>query len=91
MATTKPTLLGAPLKRREDPPLLTGRGRFAADINFPKQLHMRIVRSYMAHGELVWIDADAARAVPGVVAVWTRDEVADLPPIDFRPTNRPTN
>ena len=84
MATATKTILGAPLKRLEDPPLLTGQGRFAADINFPNQLHMRMVRSDLAHGELVSIDATAARAVPGVFAVWTRDDIADLPPIDFR-------
>jgi carbon-monoxide dehydrogenase large subunit/6-hydroxypseudooxynicotine dehydrogenase subunit gamma len=84
MATKKSTILGAPLRRREDPPLITGQGKFAADIDFPNQLHMRMVRSYMAHGELVSIDAEAARAVPGVAAVWTRDDIADLPPIDFR-------
>ncbi len=84
MATARTTLLGQPLQRLEDSPLITGQGRFAADIDFPNQLHMRIVRSYAAHGELVSIDADAARAVPGVAAVWTRDDIADLPPIDFR-------
>lgn len=84
MATAKTRILGQPLMRLEDPPLITGRGRFAADINFPEQLHMRMVRSPMAHGELRSIDASEARALPGVVAVWTRDEIADLPPIDFR-------
>ena len=84
MATQNSSILGAPLQRREDPPLLTGQGQFAADINFPNQLHMRIVRSHMAHGKLVSIDAEAARAAPGVVAVWTRDDITDLPPIDFR-------
>ena len=84
MATARTTLLGQPLQRLEDSPLITGQGRFAADIDFPNQLHMRIVRSYAAHGELVSVDADAARAVPGVAAVWTRDDIADLPPIDFR-------
>ena len=84
MATQNSSILGAPLQRREDPPLLTGQGQFAADIDIPNQLHMRIVRSHMAHGKLVSIDAEAARAAPGVVAVWTRDDITDLPPIDFR-------
>ena len=70
--------------RLEDRPLLTGRGRFAADISFPQQLHMRIVRSNFAHGKLRAIDADAALALPGVQAVWTAADVADIPPIDFR-------
>lgn len=77
-------VLGRSLPRLEDAPLLTGRGRFVDDINFPDQLHMRIVRSQHAHGEIVAIDITAARALPGVVAVWTGEDLRDLPPIDFR-------
>ena len=84
--TAKPKLVGQSLTRLEDRPLLTGRGRFAADISFPQQLHMRIVRSNFAHGRLRSIDADAALAIPGVHAVWTAADVADIPPIDFRLT-----
>jgi len=47
-------------------------------------LHMRIVRSNFAHGRLRAIDADSALALPGVQAVWTAADVADIPPIDFR-------
>src|SRR5262249_27584334 len=61
-----------------------GRGSYAADISFPHQLHMRIVRANHAHGRIVAIDADAARALPGVVAVWTAADIADVPPVDFR-------
>ena len=78
------TVLGRSLTRLEDRVLLTGSGRFADDINFPGQLHMRIVRSQHAHGVIVSIDAEAARAMPGVVAVWTGEDISDLPPIDFR-------
>src|SRR5271154_1334221 len=78
--------VGRSLTRLEDRPLLTGRGRFAADISFAQQLHMRIVRSNFAHGRLRSIDADAALAMPGVHAVWTGADVADIPPIDFRLT-----
>ena len=76
--------IGMPVERLEDPPLVTGRGRFAGDINFPRQLHMRIVRSNHAHGRIVSIDASTARALPGVVAVWTAHDIADIGPIDFR-------
>src|ERR1700728_4841105 len=84
--TAKPKTkhIGRSLTRLEDRPLLTGRGRFAADISFARQLHMRIVRSNFAHGRLRAIDADAALALPGVHAVWTAADVADIPPIDFR-------
>jgi carbon-monoxide dehydrogenase large subunit len=76
--------IGQSVERLEDPPLVTGRGRFAGDINFPRQLHMRIVRSNHAHANIVSIDTAAARAVPGVVAVWTADDIAEVPPVDFR-------
>jgi aerobic carbon-monoxide dehydrogenase large subunit len=78
--------VGKSVPRLEDRPLVTGRGTFAADISFPHQLHMRVVRSAVAHGRIVAIDASAAGALPGVVAVWTSADVADIPPIDFRLT-----
>ena len=77
-------VLGHPVTRLEDLPLVTGHGRYAGDINFPHQLHMRIVRSAHAHARIVSIDASAALALPGVVAVWTNADIADLSPIDFR-------
>jgi carbon-monoxide dehydrogenase large subunit/6-hydroxypseudooxynicotine dehydrogenase subunit gamma len=77
-------VVGAPVARLEDVPLVTGRGLFAADVTFPDMLHMRVVRSPVAHGRIVKVDTSAARSAPGVVAVWTIDDIADLPPIDFR-------
>jgi carbon-monoxide dehydrogenase large subunit len=76
--------IGRSVPRLEDPPLIRGRGRFVGDISFPLQLHMRLARSPIAHGRLIAIGAAAARAVPGVVAVWTSADIADVPPIDFR-------
>jgi aerobic carbon-monoxide dehydrogenase large subunit len=78
--------VGRSVTRLEDRPLVTGNGRFAADISFPGQLHMRVVRSAHAHGRIVSIDAEAARTAPGVVAVWTSADVSAVPPIDFRLT-----
>jgi CO/xanthine dehydrogenase Mo-binding subunit len=88
--------IGAPLKREryigrsvtrlEDRPLVTGRARFIADLNFPRQLHARIVRSAHARGRITAIDAAEARALPGVVAVWTGDDLASVPNIPFRAT-----
>jgi aerobic carbon-monoxide dehydrogenase large subunit len=78
--------VGRSVPRLEDRPLVTGRGRFAADIAFPHQLHMRVVRSAHAHGRINAIDRAAALAMPGVVAVWTAEDIVDLPPIDFRLT-----
>ena len=47
---------------------------------------MRVVRSPVAHGLLKTIDAKAALALPGVHAVWTHSDIADIPPIGFRLT-----
>ncbi|WP_110208202.1 xanthine dehydrogenase family protein molybdopterin-binding subunit [Nocardioides daejeonensis] len=79
-------MIGESLQRVEDPVLLRGQGRFAADVTLPGQLHMRVVRSPVAHGRIRSIDTSAARALPGVAAVWTHDDIADLPPIAFRLT-----
>src|SRR5262245_10397134 len=76
--------IGQSVARLEDPPLVQGQGRYAGDIAFPHQLHMRIVRSNHAHGTIAAIDATAARALPGVVAVWTAADISDVPRIDFR-------
>jgi carbon-monoxide dehydrogenase large subunit/6-hydroxypseudooxynicotine dehydrogenase subunit gamma len=81
---TKKSWIGQPVTRLEDPPLVAGRGAFAGDINFPHQLFMRVVRSAHAHGRIVAVDTAAARALPGVFAVWTADDIAEVPPIDFR-------
>jgi carbon-monoxide dehydrogenase large subunit len=78
--------VGRSVTRLEDRPLVTGNGHFAGDISFPSQLHMRVVRSSHAHGRIISIDAEAARAFPGVVAVWTSADVTAIPPIDFRLT-----
>lgn len=79
-------MIGASVRRIEDPTLLRGRGRFAADVDLPGQVHMRVVRSPVAAGRLTGVDTAAAAALPGVLAVWTGADVADLPPIDFRLT-----
>jgi len=78
--------VGRSVTRLEDRPLVTGNGRFAADVSFAHQLHMRVVRSPHAHARIRAIDAAAARGVPGVVAIWTAADVAEIPPIDFRLT-----
>jgi aerobic carbon-monoxide dehydrogenase large subunit len=80
------SIVGTSVRRLEDPPLVTGRGAFAADVAFPHMLHMRLVRSAHAHGRIVSIDASTALGLPGVTAVWTSADVAEIPPIDFRLT-----
>jgi CO/xanthine dehydrogenase Mo-binding subunit len=78
------TAIGQSVLRLEDPPLLTGRGCFVADLSFPHQVHMRVVRSARAHGRIRVINTAAALAAPGVVAVWISRDIADLPAIGLR-------
>jgi len=66
---------GARVKRLEDPALLTGRGRFVDDVKLPGTLEACFVRSPHAHARIHAIDARAARAAPGVVAVLTADDL----------------
>jgi CO/xanthine dehydrogenase Mo-binding subunit len=86
----KQKFVGRSVPRLEDRPLLTGQGRFAADISFPGQWHMRVVRSPVAHGKIRSIGTDAARALPGVHAIWTHADVAHIPHIPFRLTGLKT-
>ena len=78
------SIIGRSLPRLEDRVLLTGNACFAADISFPEQVHMRVIRSTYPHARLISIDISAALAAVGVIAVWTRVDVVDIPPIDFR-------
>ncbi len=88
--TAPAKFVGRSVLRLEDRPLLLGQGRFAADISFPGQWHMRVVRSSAAHGKIKSIDATAALKLPGVHAVWASADVAHLPPIPFRLTGLKT-
>jgi carbon-monoxide dehydrogenase large subunit len=61
--------------RKEDPRLLTGRGRYVGDIKLPGMLHAVLLRSPHAHARIVRVDAERARAHPGVVDVVTFAEL----------------
>ena len=63
--------VGTPMRRKEDPRLLTGEARYVDDIQVPGALWMGMVRSTVAHARIVGIDASAALAMPGVHAVHT--------------------
>src|ERR1039457_4361038 len=88
--TAPAKFVGRSVPRLEDRPLLLGQGRFAADISFPGQWTMRVVRSAVAHGKIKSIDTTAALKLPGVHAVWTAADVAHIPPIPFRLTGLKT-
>lgn len=67
--------VGQSVQRREDPRLLTGRGRYLADIVLPGMGHAAFVRSEFARGRITSLDVEAARALPGVHAVFTADDI----------------
>ena len=92
------TPLGSPLRRKEDRRLITGRGRYVEDLHFPGMVHAAFVRSPHAHARVVSIDTAAARAMPGVIAVYTARDLPECarpippsiaPPAGFRATTQP--
>ena len=74
------SLIGRRMLRREDRPLLTGQAEFVDDLELEGMLHIRFFRSPIAHGRIEALDLEAARAVPGVVAVLGPDDVP-VPPL----------
>ena len=63
--------IGQPVPRQEDPTLLRGEGRYTDDMNLPNQAWCVMVRSQVAHGAIKGIDTAEAKAMPGVLGVWT--------------------
>ncbi|MCH8279808.1 MAG: xanthine dehydrogenase family protein molybdopterin-binding subunit, partial [Chloroflexi bacterium] len=68
--------VGQPLKRSEDPRLLTGSGSFVDDMNLPDMAYAAVVRSQHAHALIKSVDASAARQMAGVLAVLTGEDAA---------------
>jgi carbon-monoxide dehydrogenase large subunit len=68
-------VLGARVKRVEDPKFITGRGRYLDDISMPGMTHVAILRSPYAHATFTITDTSAAKAAPGVVAVFTGEDI----------------
>ncbi|HZP99301.1 MAG TPA: xanthine dehydrogenase family protein molybdopterin-binding subunit [Reyranella sp.] len=69
---------GAPVKRNEDRRLLTGKALFIDDVELPGLLHAAFLRSQMAHARIKRLDVAAARNHPGVVAVFTADDLGSF-------------
>ncbi|MBX6395512.1 MAG: xanthine dehydrogenase family protein molybdopterin-binding subunit, partial [Alicyclobacillaceae bacterium] len=70
------SVFGAAVKRREDPRLITGNGRYTDDIQLPGMLYAAILRSPHAHARIRSIQVERAKQLPGVVAVFTGSDVA---------------
>jgi carbon-monoxide dehydrogenase large subunit len=68
--------IGQPVPRTEDPVLLRGAGHYADDVSLPGQAYAVMVRSHHAHGVIRHIDTAEARAMPGVLAVYTAVDLA---------------
>ena len=64
-------LVGTPIKRREDPRLITGQAIYVDDIKLHGMLHMAVLRSPYGHARINSINTEDARKQPGVVAVYT--------------------
>ncbi|HVX75099.1 MAG TPA: xanthine dehydrogenase family protein molybdopterin-binding subunit [Bradyrhizobium sp.] len=74
--------VGQPVRRKEDDTLVRGKGKYTDDFSLPGQAYAWIVRSSHAHGIIRGIDTAAARAMPGVLGVWTG---ADLAAANYNP------
>src|SRR5882757_5782445 len=72
----RPRHVGAPIRRTEDPRLLTGRGEYTADRKPDRALHIAFRRSEQPHARIARIDTIAAETAPGVVAVFTAEDIA---------------
>src|ERR1700731_2564016 len=68
--------VGQPVRRKEDDTLVRGKGKYTDDFNLPGQAYAWIVRSSHAHGIIKGIDTSAAKAIPGVLGVWTGTDLA---------------
>jgi len=94
MQTLTPgSILGHAVRRREDPRLVTGTGRYVDDIQPERCLHVAFVRSTLAHAAIRTVDVEAATAAPGVIAVLTAADLGlparvgfpIVPPVFARP------
>jgi aerobic carbon-monoxide dehydrogenase large subunit len=79
MATT--SVMGGAVRRREDPALIQGYGEYVDDLTPTGLLQVAFVRSPVARAKIISLDTSAAKAMPGVVAVYTHDDIAHLGPL----------
>src|SRR4051794_2443726 len=71
-------MVGAPVKRKEDPRLITGSSVYVDDLQLPGMVHLVVVRSPYAHATIKGVDTTAAKAMPGVVGVFTAHDLAPI-------------
>ncbi|MDH3190649.1 MAG: hypothetical protein OEM39_08460, partial [Acidimicrobiia bacterium] len=79
MATT--SVMGGGVRRREDPALISGHGVYVDDLQPTALLHIAFNRSPFGHAKINSVETSAAETMPGVVAVFTHQDVAHLGPL----------
>ncbi len=82
--------MGAPVKRREDPRLITGSSVYVDDLQLTGMVHIAFVRSIYAHANLKGIDASEALSMPGVLAVMTAEDLEKVLPSKYEATGGDT-
>ena len=75
--------IGRPLKRAEDPKLITGRGSYVDDLKLPGLAHLVFLRSPHAHARVKSVRVETARRVPGVIGVFTAKDLGPLRQIPY--------
>lgn len=75
------SIVGKPIKRREDPRLISGTANFLDDVRLPGMTHAALVRSPHAHARIKAIDTATAKAMPGVIDVFIGEDFADINPL----------
>ena len=71
-------LVGQAIRPLEDPRLISGQGEYLEDLRIPDMVDVALVRSIEPHARITSIDASAALAMPGVIAVITGDDLKDI-------------
>ncbi len=85
-STSRPPYVGRPVRRLEDPKLLTGQGRYVEDLALPGLAALAFLRSPHAHARVTAIRTEAARAAPGVIRVVTAGDLGPLRPTPYMAT-----
>lgn len=80
-AFVRPKYVGKPIRRLEDPRLLTGQGRYTADIQLPRTAHLAFIRSNQAYARINDINLDEAKTLNGVIGVFTASDFTHIPDI----------
>src|SRR5258708_35219272 len=78
MGTNELNLIGQSIRRKEDVRFLTGVGQYTDDVNPPNHTHAYFLRSPHAHAKIRKIDATKAKAAPGVVGIYTGDDLTGV-------------